>query len=157
MAKILWGKPKITITNVTGSGVTSQALDVPTPVINTTQLTTERGEKHTADVEGGGNEATRYDRGSHTFEFEVRFAAGRVMPLQDQCKDTVIAGTYKIELEDPEDPTAPKMTIHECTGSYEDLLNADDGARRHYYFDTQIPADGGDQISWGNTGNVGAA
>ena len=156
MAKILWGKPKITISNVEGSGETSKALEVPTPVINSTQLSTERGDKHTADVEGGGNEATRYDRGSHTLEFEIRFAAGRVMPLQDQCKDSTIGGTYKIEVENPEDPTAPKMTIHECTGSYEDLLDAEDGARRHYYFDTQIPSDEGEQITWGNIGTVEA-
>lgn len=153
MATILWGKPKITMNNVSGS-VSSKALEVPTPVVNTTQLSTTRGDKHTADIEGGGNEAVRYDRGSHTLEFEVRFAAGRVMPLQDQCQDGIISGVYKIEVEDPVDNTAPKMIMHEGTGSYEDILDADDGARRHYYFDSQIPDGGGEQITWKNIGTV---
>lgn len=154
MAVILWGKPLITISNLTGAAITSNALTVPTPVIDTTQLSTERGEKHEAQIEGGGNEAVRYDRGKHTLEFEVRFAKDRVMPLQDQCQDGIIKGSYKLEVEDPEDSTAPKMTMADGVGSYEDILNADDGARRHYYFDSQVPTGGGDQITWSNIGTV---
>jgi hypothetical protein len=154
MAVILWGKPLITISNLEGAAITSRALTVPTPVINSTQLTTERGEKHEAQIEGGGNEAVRYDRGKHTLEFEVRFAKDRVMPLHDQCQDGIIKGSYKIEVADPDDNTAPKMTMADGVGSYEDILNADDGARRHYYFDSQVPTGGGDQIAWSNIGAV---
>ncbi len=154
MAVILWGKPAITISNQTGATITSSALNVDTPVINTTQLSTERGEKHEAQIEGGGNEAVRYDRGKHTLEFEVRFAKARIMPLQDQCQDGIIKGSYKIEVADPNDNTAPKMTMNDAVGSYEDILNADDGARRHYYFDSQVPTGGGDQITWSNIGTV---
>lgn len=153
MAVILWGKPQIEIEAITGSTVTSSALTVPTPVENSTSLTTERGEKHEARIEGGGNEAVRYDKGSHTLEFEVRFAKDRTMPLQDVSHDSVISGEWKVTVSDPNDSTAPKMAINVATGSYEDMLDAADGAKRHYYFDSEIPASG-DQITWSNIGNV---
>lgn len=151
MAVILWGKPDITIAAATGSSVTSSALTVPTPVEGSTQLSTERGEKHEAKVEGGGNEAVKYDKGSHTLEFEVRFAKDRVMPLQDVSHDGVISGEWKVTVSDPNDNTAPQMAINVATGSYEDLLDSTDGARRHYYFDSEVPASG-DQITWTNIG-----
>lgn len=143
MAVILWGKPTITVTAVTG---TSANLTVPTPVADSTQLSTESGDRHTADLEGGGYEAIRYDRNSFTFEFEVRFAAGRTMPFEDVSHDGVVTGTYKFVITS-EDTGAPTCTINEATVRYEDNFSADDGARRHYYAESIMPATG-DQITW---------
>ncbi len=151
MAVILWGKCAITIEAVQGSSTTSTALTVPTPVQNSTTLSTERGEKHEALIEGGGNEAVRFDKGKFTLEFEVRFAKDRVMPLSDVSHDGAINGEWKITVADADDNTAPKMTMNSGKGSYEDMLDQDDGARRHYYFDSEALASG-DQITWANIG-----
>ena len=144
MAVILWGKPTITITAVGTGG--SANLTVPTPVADSTQLTTESGDRHTADIEGGGYEAVRYDKNSFTFEFAVRFAKDRTMPFEDVSHDGVVAGTYKIVVTS-EETGAPSMQITEAQVRYEDEMNADDGARRHYYCESIIPASG-DQIVW---------
>ena len=151
MAKILWGKPSITITSVnpsSGTG-TSANLTVPTPVADSTTLTTETGDKHTADIEGGGYEAVRYDKNSFILSFAVRFAEGRTMPFEDVSADGTVEGTYKVELTSDE-TGAPSMAMNEATVRYEDEFSADDGARRVYYFESIMPASG-NQITWTHT------
>ena len=148
MAVILWGKPTITVTAVGGATADKSAnLTVPTPVADSTQLSTETGDKHTADIEGGGYEAVRYDRNTYTLEFSVRFAAGRTMPFEDKSHDGKVTGTYKFEIKG-EDTTSPTMRMKEANVRYEDELTADDGARRHYFCESIIPEGGGDQIVW---------
>ena len=146
MAIILWGKPTITVTAVSG---TSANLTVPTPVADSTQLSTETGDKHTADIEGGGYEAIRYDKNSFTLEFSVRFAAGRTMPFEDVSHDGNVSGTYKFAVTGA-DTGSPTMTINEASVRYEDEYSADDGARRHYFCESIMPASG-DQITWTHT------
>ena len=147
MAIILWGKPSITITAVGGASADQSAnLTVPTPVADSTQLSTETGDKHTADIEGGGYEAVRYDKNTFTLEFSVRFAQGRTMPFEDKSHDGTVTGTYKFVVTS-EETGAPKMTMNEANVRYEDEYNTDDGARRHYYAESIVPASG-DQISW---------
>ena len=146
MATILWGKPTITITAVGTSTDNSANLTVPTPVADSTQLSTETGDRHTADIEGGGYEAIRYDKNSFTLEFAVRFATGRTMPFEDKSHDGVITGNYSVAVTS-EETGAPTMTMNLCHARYEDEYNADDGARRHYYCESVVP-DSGDQITW---------
>jgi len=147
MAIILWGKPSITITAVGGaSGDQSANLTVPTPVADSTQLSTTSGDKHTADIEGGGYEAVRYDRNTYTLEFSVRFAQGRTMPFEDKSSDGSVTGTYKFVVTSDE-TGAPSMTMQEANVRYEDEYSADNGALRHYFCESIIPASG-DQVTW---------
>lgn len=151
MAIILWGKPTITATAVGGaSSEQSSNLTIPTPVADSTQLTTEAGDKHTADIEGGGYEAVRYDKNTFTLEFSVRFAAGRTMPFEDKSHDGSVTGTYSFVVTG-QDAGSPTMTMAEANVRYEDEYNADDGARRHYYAESLVPEDGGDQVTWTHT------
>ena len=151
MAIILWGKPTITVTAVTG---TSSNLTIPTPVADSTQLSTEAGDKHTADVEGGGYEAVRYDKNTYIFEFSVRFAQGRTMPFEDVSHDGNVSGTYKFAVTG-EDAGSPTMTLQEGQVRYEDEYNADDGARRHYFVESLVQSST-DQIVWSHTGGSGS-
>ena len=156
MAVILWGKPSITSTSVnpaSGAG-TSTDLTVPTPVAGSTQLSTESGDKHTADIEGGGYEAIRYDRNSFTLTFAVRFAKGRTMPFEDVSADGVVQGTYKFVVTS-EEVGAPVMTLNEATVRYDDEMDADDGARRVYSAESILPASG-NQISWNHGSGSGS-
>ena len=150
MAVILWGKPNITITAVGGAAADQSAnLTVPTPVADSTQLTTETGDKHTADIEGGGFEAVRYDKNTFTLEFSVRFAQGRTMPFEDKSSDGSVTGTYKFVVTG-QDNGSPTMTMNEAAVRYEDELSADNGAMRHYYAESIVP-ESGDQITWTHT------
>ena len=155
MAVILWGKPTFTVTAVSGSAAEKSAnLTIPTPVADSTQLTTEAGDKHTADIEGGGFEAVRYDKNTFTLEFSVRFAQGRTMPFEDKSKDGSVTGTYKFVVAG-EDSGSPTMTMNEATVRYEDEYSADDGARRHYYAESIVPDGGTDQVVWSHAAPAG--
>ena len=147
MATILWGKPLITVTVVNSTNASSR-LTIPTPVEDSTTLTTERGEKHEANIEGGGAEAVRYDKGKFTLEFAVRFAKERHMPFSDVSHDTKVGGTYGFVISDPDDTSAPSCNLHESEVTYEAALDADDGARRHFFCESVVPSGGGDQITW---------
>lgn len=147
MAVILWGKPTITITAVGTSSDNSSKLTVPTPAAGTVQLTTETGDEHTADLEGGGYEARRFDKNSFTFEFAVRFANGRTMPFEDKSTDGVITGQYSVTVTGV-DTGSPTMTMNLANVRYEDEMDADDGARRHYFFESLVPDGGTEQITW---------
>ena len=150
---LLWGKPDITATVVTPASGGSSNLTIPTPVKNSTRLTTNAGEKHTADLEGGGYEGVRYDKSSFVLEFSVRFAVGRTMPFEDKSADGVVEGTFKFEVA-AEDAPGLKMTMNEAMVRYEDELDADDGARRHYYCESIMPVSG-NQIDWSHTQTAG--
>lgn len=151
MAVILWGKPTITITRVGTGGVAgtdySANLTVPTPAAGTVQLSTDTGDEHTADLEGGGYEARRFDKNSFVFEFAVRFANGRTMPFEDVSVDGVIKGQYSVKCKGI-DSDSPEMTMNLANVRYEDEMDMDDGARRHYYFESLIPDGGTAQITW---------
>lgn len=152
MAVILWGKPTITVTAVGGAAADQSAnLTVPTPVEGSTALSTETGEKHEALVEGGGNEAVRYDKNKYTFEFSVRFAAGRTMPFEDKSHDGNITGTYSFSIKG-EDSASPTMTIAEANVRYEDEMSLTDGAARHYFAESLVQQSG-DQITWTHAAN----
>ena len=156
MAIILWGKPAITVTAVGGAASDRSAnLTVPTPVADSTQLSTEAGDKHTADIEGGGYEAVRYDKNTYILEFSVRFAAGRTMPFEDKSHDGSVSGTYKFVVAG-EDTGSPSMTMNEAQVRYEDEYSADDGARRHYYAESLVPTGGSDQITWAHAASSGS-
>lgn len=147
MAVILWGKPTFTVTAVGGASADQSAnLTVPTPVEGSTALSTETGDKHEALVEGGGNEAVRYDRNKYTLEFVVRFAAGRTMPFEDKSSDGRVTGTYSFVIKG-EDATSPTMTLAEGSVRYEDEMSLADGAARHYYVESLVQQSG-DQITW---------
>lgn len=150
MAVILWGKPTITCQAVGGASADQSAnLTIPTPVEGSTALNTETGDKHEALIEGGGNEAVRYDRNKFTFEFSIRFAAGRTMPFEDKSHDGNITGTYSFNIKG-EDTASPTMTIAEASVRYEDEMSLTDGAARHYFAESLVPASG-DQITWTHT------
>lgn len=155
MATILWGKPKFDVTSVNSVGASS-LLTIPTPVQGSISLTTEAGEKHEANVEGGGAEAKRADKNSFTLEFSVRFAAERKMPFSDVSHDGNVTGSYKFVISDPENTSAPKMTMKEANVRYEDEFDPDDGARRHFYAESVVPTDDSDQIEWSDGALVSA-
>ena len=68
MAQLSWGKPKIEFGKLGADGAAPTKWDKLEydPVENSTKLTTSKGEKKEAKVEGGENEAVKYSRNTST-------------------------------------------------------------------------------------------
>lgn len=141
---ISWGKPQsITATPVTGTGATGGGV-LPTPVEGSSELTTEKGDKMEALIEGGEAEAVKYKASKYTFVCQVRFGKDRTMPIEGT--DGVVPGEWSLALV-PDETGAPGFTIHRCVCSYEDSWTAEDGGIRTYTFESLKPASG-NQITW---------
>ena len=57
MAVIGWGKPRIFVKDLDDQS--AKWIELPTPVEDSTQLSTEKGDKQEAKIEGGENEIGR--------------------------------------------------------------------------------------------------
>ena len=57
MAVLAWGKPRIFVKKLGGSG---SWIELPTPVEGSTQLSTTKGDKNEAKIEGGENDDYLY-------------------------------------------------------------------------------------------------
>ena len=71
MAIISWGKPTLEIAPLGAGGVPGAFVALPTPVQDSTQLSTEAGNKLEAFVEGGERIDIRYDKNKFKCEFEL--------------------------------------------------------------------------------------
>lgn len=141
MAILSWGKPGIYVAT-TGTTNYKKWVD---PVLDSTQLTTTKGDKVEAKVEGGENEAVRYGKSTYALALNIRAAAGRKKPLADA--DGIIAGEYTVVVV-PEDPSAPGLKIDRAVASVEDTWSSADGGMWNYTFDALQPTTG-DQVKWG--------
>ncbi len=139
-----WGKPSIYVGKLDGSNAVTYKKWY-TPVLDSTQLETTKGDKSEAKIEGGENEAVRYAKNTYALTLSIRAAKGRKKPVSDS--DGIVAGEYSLILV-PEDPTAPGLKIDRATISVEDTWSAADGGTWAYTFDALKPATG-DQVKWG--------
>lgn len=143
MSVLSWGKPRLFIQKI---GETNAAWkELPTPVEDSTQLTTTKGDKVEAKVEGGENEDVRYGKNTYALVFNIRAAKGRKKPVPDS--DGIIEGEYKVALQ-PEDPDTPGLMIEKAKLSIEDTWSSADGGMWAYTADALKP-EAGDQVKWG--------
>lgn len=137
-----WGRPIIIIKKV-GTNVYKQ---LPPPVLDSTNLTTTKGEKKEAKIEGGENEDVKYTRNTYALALDIRQAKGRTRPINDE--DGLIVDNYEVYLQ-PEDSTTEGFKIAKSTVSVEDSWTSADGGVLKYTFDALKPDDGGKQVQWG--------
>jgi hypothetical protein len=140
MSKISWGKPTVEVAPIT-NGTIGTYVALPTPVKDSTQLTTEKGEKLEAPLEGGEMADVKYDKNKYTLELELYRTKGLTKPILDD--DGVIATEYAVRLT-PEDPTNPGFIIKRASVSVEDTFAANIGYKWKYTFEALKP----------NTGNI---
>lgn len=145
MAVLSWGKPTIKVTKLDDE--TAQAIEFKTPVEDSTTLSTTKGDKTEAKVEGGGIEAVKYKRNTYALEWTIRLAKSEKKPIDDI--DGVITGEYKLELSAEEDG-APGITIPRCILSVEDSYTSADGITLKYTADAMIPTGNGAQVTYTN-------
>lgn len=145
MAQISWGKPIIKIGLLGASDAApSTWIDIPTPVQGSTILTTTKGQKAEAPLEGGGFEDVRYNKNTYALAFELYAKKGREKPVADV--DGIVAGSYALKLQ-PEDPTVEGIVIAKGVLSVEDTWDASIGGKWKYTLDVLTPSTG-NQVEW---------
>lgn len=143
-----WGKPRI-IVKKTGD-TSAKYIEFYTPVESTTQLSTTKGDKKEAKIEGGENEAVKFNKNTYALEAQIRIGLEdgnkvRKKPIDDS--DGVIDGEYELWLQ-PENAQGLGLHMEKCNISLEDSYTAEDGILLTYTFDA-VKASGHDQIEWG--------
>ena len=144
MAVIGWGKPRIFIKDLDAS--VPKWEELPTPVEDSTQLETTKGDKQEAKIEGGENEDVKYGKNTYALTFNIRAAKGRKRPILDD--DGVVAHNYAIALQ-PEDKDVQGFCMEKATVSVEDTFSSADGGVWIYTFDALKPSPEKKQIQWG--------
>lgn len=142
MAVIGWGKPRIFISKLGADFKPTTWQELPTPVEGSTQLTTTKGDKKEAKIEGGENEDVRYSKNTYSLTFNIRAAKGRTKPIDDE--DGLVTDNYAIALQ-PEDAEIEGLVIEKSRVSVEDTFSTDEGTIWAYTFDALKPASG-DQV-----------
>jgi hypothetical protein len=138
MAKISWGKPTLEIAPL-NNGVAGAFTPFPTPVEGSTKLTTEKGTKLEAPLEGGELADIRYNKSKYTAELELYKTAGKSKPIPDA--DGVIETEYALRLT-PEDPANEGWIIDRASVSVEDTWDSKTGHKWKYTFEALKPATG---------------
>ena len=136
MKALSWGKPRIFVAPIE-NGVEGTWLEVKTPVENSTKLTTTKGDKKEAKVEGGEVECVKYNRNAYALEFEIRVGLendGTVTTPPFEDEDGIIQTTYAVKVQ-PENPSVPGIYIKNSVVSLEDSWDAENGKINKYTCD----------------------
>lgn len=145
MAVIGWGRPTIVISKLDTKGQPTTWSDVPTPAEDSTSLTTTKGDKTEAKLEGGANEDVKYGRNTYALAYQIRVAKGKTMPFV--ALDGVVDGEYAVAVQ-PEDPSVPGIMIKKSVVSAEDTYSTAEGGAIVYTHDALQPNEGS-QVEWG--------
>lgn len=101
MATIGWGENRHFVRNITKNG---NIRELPTPVEDTYDVATEKGDKKEAKLEGGRRKDVKYGKNNNTITFEIFVAKGEKKPFVDH--EGVIDGVFEYWSQ-PEDPAVP--------------------------------------------------
>ena len=143
MSKISWGKCSIYIKDLEETGAKWE--QIPTPIEDSTELSTEKGDQLEALIEGGEAEDVKYKANKYALAYGIRRMKERAMPFADV--DGVIAHRHAVAVV-PEDAAAPGCLIDNSAVSCEEVYNAADGASVTYTHDVLKP-DSGNAVKWG--------
>lgn len=143
-----WGKPRIIIKKKGDEA--AKFIEFYTPVEDSSQLATTKGDKKEAKIEGGENEAVKFNKNTYALSAQVRIGLEngktiRKKPIADS--DGLIDGEYELWLQ-PENPDGLGLHMAACNVSVEDTYTAADGIILTYTFDAVKEA-GHDQVEWG--------
>lgn len=156
MAVISWGKCELLVgmydTNGDGSieSLKRAMKKLATPVNGSTSINIEEGEKHEAEIEGGGNEAVKYDKDKFSIEFDIRRAKGRATIGTGGTRLGQLPGEWALALQ-AEDPTAPSILVERSNIKHTLSYTSTDGIYDHYVVDALEPKEG-DSIKIGLLG-----
>lgn len=138
-----WGQCKIIVRKI--GKKSAKWLLFPIPVEDSTQLEATKGAKKEAKIEGGENEAVRYDKNTYSLAANVRIAPEQPKPVVDH--DGSVDGEYEVVVV-PENPKAIAIKIDRSTISAGPSFNASEGIIQEYTWDALKP-DSGDTVKYG--------
>lgn len=144
MSVLSWGKPRLFYKDLDAAD--SKWKELPTPAEDSTQLSTTKGDKKTATIEGGENEDIKYGKNTYALTLNIRAAKGRKRPISDN--DGVVAHNFAFALQ-PEDADVQGFCFLKSAVSVEDTFSASDGGIWAYVFDALKAASDKNQIYWG--------
>jgi hypothetical protein len=139
-----WGKCSILVKDLDTES--AKWTKLPTPKEGSTKLSTSKGDKKEAKIEGGQNEDVKYLKSTSTVEYSLRRNKIRKKPFAD--KDGVIEHHYAIFIQ-PENKEVPGPYIMKTTVSVEETFDTEDGGILIYTHDSLIPDDNSAQVKWG--------
>lgn len=140
-----WGKCLIVLRRL-GETFASVFIQLPTPVNESTKLTPTQGTKKEAKIEGGSNEAVRYEKNTNQLALSIRGAKGRRRPLKDI--DGIVEGEYEVFVQ-PENKTGTGVYLPKVNINAQGSFDTADGLMWPYTMDTVEPDDGGEQVREG--------
>lgn len=142
MAEITWGKPKIEFAKLVNGEIPTTPntwKELPTPKEGTTKLSTEKGEKKEAKIEGGEVIDTKTGKNKYTFEFELHIKRGFTRDIPDV--DGVVTDNYAFRLT-PEDNTLKGYLFEKTSVSVEENWSSDEGGTLKYTVEVLKPKTG---------------
>lgn len=135
MSQIGWGKNRHFVKNLSKNG---GIRELPTPVEDTFELATEKGDKLEAKIEGGEYKDVRYKKNSNTVTFDIFVAKGEKKPFAD--KAGVIDDEFEY-WEQPEDASVPAgIHISRARISCEVKGNTAEGTKYTYTVEPLTPS-----------------
>lgn len=143
MSNLSWGKPRIFVKDIDAE--TPKWNELNTPVQNSTELQTTKGDKLEAPVEGGENEDVKYKDGKYAVLYNIRKKKSRAVPIPN--KNGVASHHYAFCLM-PEDKTNLGFYVENSSVTVDDTFTADDGAIWAINHDA-IAAASGNTVKWG--------
>lgn len=120
-------------------------ITIPNIVQGSTQLTSTKGTRREAPLEGGDFADLSYNKNAYVLEFEMYATKGLEKPVPDV--EGIISDEYAIFLK-PEDPLVEGIKIERSKLSVDDTFSADIGKKWKYTADVLPPADGTNSVKF---------
>lgn len=143
MSKVNWGIPRIFVKDLDEAN--ASWYEHPTPIEDSTELTSSQGDKMEAKIEGGENEDVKYKRSTYEFVYNIRMLKGRQSPFP--IADGVVDHKFAVLLQ-PEDAECEGFYIESSTVAVDINYSAADGSRWEVHHDA-LKAAKGDTVKWG--------
>lgn len=143
MSNLSWGKPRIFVKDLDAESPSWKELN--TPVEDSTELQSAKGDKLEAPIEGGENEEVKYKDSKHTVAYNIRKFKGREVPIPN--KNGVAPHHFAFCLQ-PEDPTNIGFLIEKTSVSVDDTFTTADGAIWAIEHEALAAAQG-NTVKWG--------
>lgn len=137
-----WGKCSIIVKDLDEAN--SKWTKIPTPKESTTNLSTTKGDKKEATIEGGDVEDVKYTKNKYAITYAYRVNEDRSKCIPDN--DGVVAHRYAIFVQ-PENIKVPGPRIETTVVSTEDGFDTTDGGLFTYTHDAVSAADG-NTVHW---------
>lgn len=139
MAVLSWGKPRIQKCASVAGVPDGNWVDLDTPKLDTTKLTTQAGQEVTANEEGGEVVDSRTGKNTYTLEFDQFIKKGKARDFNDE--DGRVPGDFAIRLI-PEDDSAEGFLFERATIRVEENYSSTDGKLLHVVIKALKPANG---------------